>query len=125
MYLIFLIVLVAYILLHVYFFIVILEYFLELKAQEPTRSLEDDIESKIGKDEELQLLESPKVENADETDKVAEGEEKTADGEEKSGEEKADEQKKEKTSRCGKLNCTKNIFKCPKIGNCIGPDHFE
>ena len=79
-------------------------------------------QAKIGKEEELQLLETPKVENADETDKNAD--EKPAE-DEKPKENAAEEPKKEKKSRCGKLNCTKDIFKCPSIGNCIGPDHFE
>ncbi|KAG5678721.1 hypothetical protein PVAND_008369 [Polypedilum vanderplanki] len=122
MYLFFLIALVIYIALHVYFFIVIIEFYLELKSQEPAPVVED-VEAKVGKEEELQLLESPKIENADETDKVIEEEKLTE--EEKAGEEKADEPKKEKKSKCGKLNCTKDIFKCPSIGNCIGPDHFE
>jgi outer membrane biosynthesis protein TonB len=120
MYLIFLVALVLYIALHVYFFIVIIELYLELKAQEPAPVVEEDVEAKVGKEEELQLLETPKVENADETDKNAD--EKPA--EEEKPKEDA-EPKKEKKSRCGKLNCTKDIFKCPSIGNCIGPDHFE
>lgn len=121
MYLIFLIALIAYVSLHIYFFIVVIEYYLELKAQEPAPVVADDVEAKIGKEEELQLLESPKVEQADETDKA---EEKPAE-DEKAKAEGEDEPKKEKKSRCGKLNCTKDIFKCPSIGNCIGPDHFE
>lgn len=119
MYLIFLIALVAYISLHIYFFIVIIELYLEIKAEEPAPAVEDDVEAKVGKEEELQLLESPKVEQTDETDKA---DEKAAE-EEKPKED--EEPKKEKKSRCGKLNCTKDIFKCPSIGNCIGPDHFE
>ncbi|XP_070499262.1 uncharacterized protein [Chironomus tepperi] len=118
MYLIFLIALILYIALHVYFFIVIIELYLELKAQEPAPVVEEDIEAKVGKEEELQLLETPKVENADETDKNAD---------EKPAEEEIpkEEPKKEKKPKCGSLNCTKDIFKCPSIGNCIGPDHFE
>lgn len=80
----------------------------------------EDPEAKITKEEELQLLETPKVETADETDKK----EEEAAGEEKPKEEEA-EAKKEKKNRCGKLNCAKDIFKCPSIGNCVGPDHFE
>lgn len=120
MYLLFLLTILAYVAVHIYFFIVIIELYLEIKAAEPT-PVPEDLEAKITKEEELQLLESPKVENADETDKKEE--EKPAD-EEKPKEEEA-EGKKEKKSRCGKLNCTKDIFKCPSIGNCIGPDHFE
>lgn len=122
MYLIYYFALIAYIALHIYFFFVIVEFYGELKAAEPTPVVEDDVEAKIGKEEELQLLESPKVENADETDK-AEEEKPVATDEEKPKDE--DEPKKEKKSRCGKLNCTKDIFKCPSIGNCVGPDNFE
>lgn len=122
MYLIFLVSLILYISLHIYFFIVIIELYIELKAQEPAPVVEEDVEAKVGKEEELQLLETPKVENADETDKVAD--EKPSE-EEKPKTEGEEEPKKEKKSKCGKLNCTKDIFKCPSIGNCIGPDNFE
>lgn len=120
MYLLFLITILAYVCVHIYFFIVVIELYLEIKAAEPT-PVPEDPEAKIAKEEELQLLESPKLENADETDKKEE--EKPAE-DEKAKEAEA-EPKKEKKPRCGKLNCTKDIFKCPSIGNCIGPDHFE
>lgn len=116
MYLLFLITILAYVGVHIYFFVVIIELYLEIKAAEPT-PVPEDPEAKITKEEELQLLETPKVETADETDKT---DEKTE--EEKPKEEEA---KKEKKNRCGKLNCAKDIFKCPSIGNCVGPDHFE
>jgi biopolymer transport protein ExbB/TolQ len=120
LYLIFLISLVLYVILHVYFFLVVIELYLEIKAQEPAPVVED-VEAKVvAKEEELQLLESPKVETQDETDKV---EDKPA--EEEKAKEEGEEPKKEKKSRCGKLNCTKDIFKCPSIGNCVGPDNFE
>lgn len=118
MYLLFLIVVLAYVGLHIYFFIVVIELYLEIRAAEPT-PIPEDPEAKITKEEELQLLETPKLENADETDKN--GDEKPADEEKP----KEDEVKKEKKNRCAKLNCAKDIFKCPSIGNCIGPDHFE
>lgn len=121
MYLLFLITILGYIAVHIYFFIVIIELYLEIKAAEPT-PVPEDPEAKITKEEELQLLETPKVETADETDKKEE--EKPAEEDVKTKEEEA-EPKKEKKSKCGKLNCTKDIFKCPSIGNCIGPDHFE
>lgn len=120
MYLLFLITILAYVAVHIYFFIVIIELYLEIKAAEPT-PVPEDAEAKITKEEELQLLESPKVETTDETDKK--DDDKPADDEKPKEEE--GEPKKEKKSRCGKLNCTKDIFKCPSIGNCIGPDHFE
>lgn len=117
MYLLFLVTILAYVGVHIYFFIVIIELYLEIKAAEPS-PVPEDAEGKITKEEELQLLETPKVETADETDKK-DGE---ATGEEKSKEEEGEA--KEKKIRCGKLNCA-DIFKCPSIGNCIGPDHFE
>lgn len=118
MYLLFLITILAYVCVHIYFFIVIIELYLEIKAAEPT-PVPEDPEAKITKEEELQLLETPKLENADETDKKED--DKPAEDEKP----KDAETKKEKTPRCGKLNCTKDFFKCPSIGNCIGPDHFE
>lgn len=118
MYLLFLVTILAYVGVHIYFFIVIIELYLEIKAAEPT-PVPEDAEAKITKEEELQLLETPKVETADETDKKEE--EKPADEEKP----KEEETKKEKKPRCGNLNCAKDIFKCPSIGNCIGPDHFE
>jgi flagellar biosynthesis/type III secretory pathway M-ring protein FliF/YscJ len=116
MYLLFLVAILAYVGVHIYFFIVIIELYLEIKAAEPT-PVPEDAEAKITKEEELQLLETPKVENSDETDKV---DEKPAEDEKKE-----EAEKKEKKNRCAKLNCAKDIFKCPSIGNCIGPDHFE
>lgn len=118
MYLLFLVTILAYVGVHIYFFIVVIELYLEIKAAEPT-PVPEDPEAKITKEEELQLLETPKVETADETDKK----EEEAAAEEKPKEEA--EEKKEKKNRCGKLNCAKDIFKCPSIGNCVGPDHFE
>jgi hypothetical protein len=120
-YLIFLISLILYTALHVYFFIVIIELYLELKAAEPAPVIED-IEAVIVKDEELQLLESPKGENADETDQA---EEKTE--EEKAKEEEAKEEAaaaKSSKIRCPELPKCPSL-KCPSWGNCVGPDNFE
>ena len=101
---------------HVYFFIVIIEFYLQLKAAEPAPV--EDVEVTVVKEEELQLLESPKLENADETDKP---EEKTAE-EEKKEEEAA-------TSKASKIRCPElpkcPSLKCPSWGNCVGPDNFE
>lgn len=107
-YIIFLIALLLYVTLHVYFFIVIVELYLEIKAQEPTPVGVEEPEVTVVKEEELQLLETPKVETADETDKP---------------EEKAVEVEKPKTSkiRCPELPS----IKCPSWGNCVGPDNFE
>jgi hypothetical protein len=124
MYLIYYFALIGYIILQVYFFTVIVELSLEIKAQEPAPEA-NDVEAKIGKEEELQLLESPKIENADETDQKGSEGEKPAEEEKPKEGTQEDEPKKEKKSRCGKLNCTKDIFKCPSIGNCVGPDNFE
>lgn len=125
LYLIFLVTLVLYAALHVYFFIVIIELYLELKAQEPTPVAED-VEAIIAKDEELQLLETPKVENADETDQAEEKPE-----EEKTKEEEAKEDGAAKSSkiRCPELPKCPSIkcpsLKCPSWGNCVGPDNFQ
>lgn len=115
-YLIFLVSLILYVALHVYFFIVVIELYLEFKAQEPTLALEAP-EVTVIKEEELQLLESPKAENADETD---------ADGkEEKTKEEEA----KEEAAKTSKIRCPElpkcPSLKCPSWGNCVGPDNFE
>jgi len=117
-YLIFLISLILYVALHVYFFIVVIALYLEIKAQEPAIAAEE-LEVTVVKEEELQLLETPKA--ADETDQA---EEKPAD------EEKAKEEAKEETKasriRCPELPKCPSI-KCPSwsIGNCVGPDNFE
>lgn len=101
---------------NVHWFIVILELVLELKAQEPEATL-DDVEVKVEKEEELQLLESPKV-DADVTDKP-EGE-----GDGKTEETKEETAKPTRRIRCPELpKCPS--FKCPSIGNCVGPDNFE
>lgn len=118
MYLIFIISLILYVALHVYFFIVIIELYLELKAQEPAKEVEEP-EVVIDKDEELQLLETPKAGNADETDKP----------EEKTEEEKAKESEAKEEAKTSKIRCP-DVPKCPSIrcpswGNCVGPDNFE
>lgn len=99
LYLIFLVSLIFYIALHVYFFIVIIEYYLELKANEPAPAVEEP-EVTVVKEEELQLLETPKVENADETDK-AEGK-------------LADEEKTKEETKASKVRCPE-LPKCPSL----------
>jgi hypothetical protein len=120
-YLILLVSLILYVALHVYFFLVILELYLELKAAEPVPVVED-VEAVVVKEEELQLLETPKSDNADETDKA---EEKPAEGE-KAKEEEAKEDAAPKTSRirCPELPKCPSL-KCPSWGNCVGPDNFQ
>lgn len=120
-YLILLVTLVLYIALHVYFFIVILELYLEIKAAEPALVVED-VEALAVKEEELQLLETPKVENADETDKNDE----KATEEDKPKEEEAKEDAAAKSSkiRCPELPKCPSL-KCPSWGNCVGPDNFQ
>lgn len=115
-YLIFLVALLFYIALHVYFFIVILELYLEFKAAEPTPVLED-IETAAAKEEELQLLEAPKADNADETDQPTDGEKPK------------DEEAKEDAAKTSRIRCPElpkcPSIKCPSWGNCVGPDNFE
>lgn len=117
-YLILLVSLILFIALHVYFFIVIIELYLEIKAAEPVPALEEP-EVTVVKEEELQLLESPKVDNADETDLAADGE--------KPKEEEVKEEAKRSKIRCPELpKCP--TLKCPSwatVGNCVGPDNFE
>jgi hypothetical protein len=119
-YLILLVSLILYIILHVYFFLVILELYLEIKAAEPAPVVED-VEAIVVKEEELQLLETPKLDNADETD--AEG--KLTD-EEKA---KADEAKEDAAPKSSKIRCPElpkcPSLKCPSWGNCVGPDNFQ
>lgn len=110
--------LILYTALHVYFFLVILELYLDIKANEPAPVVEEP-EVLVVKEEELQLIEAPKTENADETDKA---EEKT-DGE-KTKEEEAKEDAKASKIRCPTLPKCPSI-KCPSWGNCVGPDNFE
>lgn len=121
-FLIFLGSLLLYISLHVYFFIVIIELYLELKAAAPIASEEPEI--CVVKEEELQLLETPKLETAaDETDKTAASlpDEKTE--EEKTKEAEA---KSNKKIRCPDLpKCPSGAFKCPSWGNCVSPDNFS
>lgn len=117
-YLIILVSLVLYVALHVYFFIVILELYLDLKAAEPVPVVED-VEAVVVKEEELQLLETPKA-DADETDKP-EGEE------EKPKEEEAKEDAPKSAGsriRCPELPKCPSL-KCPSWGNCVGPDNFQ
>lgn len=123
-YLIFLVSLILYVVLHVYFFIVIIELYLELKAAEPVASEEPEV--LVVKEEELQLLETPKVETAaDETDKDAVA------SEEKTDEEKAKEAeaKSSKKIRCPELPKCPSVkcpsLKCPSWGNCVSPDNFS
>lgn len=117
MYLIFLVSLILYVAIHVYFFIVIIELYLELQ-QEPVKVL-DELEVVAVKEEELQLLETPKVENADETDKAGEKTE-----EEKAKEAEAKEEGKTRKLRCPAVpKCP--TLKCPAWVNCVGPDNFE
>lgn len=118
MILIALVALVLYIALHVYFFLVIIELYLEFKAQEPVLSLEAP-EITVVKEEELQLLESPKSENADETDKAEGDEEKPKDEEAKE-----DAPAKSSRIRCPELPKCPSL-KCPSWGNCVGPDNFQ
>ena len=108
--------LILYVALHVYFFIVIIELYLELKAQEPTKSA-DEPEVVVVREEELQLLETPKA--ADETDQP---EEKTE--EEKAKEAEAKDEAKTSKIRCPELPKCPSL-KCPSWGNCVGPDNFE
>lgn len=119
-YLIFLVALILYIALHVYFFIVIIELYLEIKAQEPAPVAED-VEVTVVKEEELQLLETPKVENADETDQA---EEKAAEGEKPKEDEAKEEASKASRIRCPELPKCPSL-KCPSWGNCVGPDNFQ
>lgn len=118
-YLILLVALLLYVALHVYFFVVILELYLEFKALEPTPVLEE-VEVTIVKEEELQLLEAPKAENADETDQPGE---KVAD-DEKPKEDEAKEDAKTRKIRCPELPKCPSL-KCPSWGNCVGPDNFQ
>lgn len=111
--------LILYVALHVYFFIVIIELYLEIKATEPVASGED-VEAIVAKEEELQLLETPKLENADETDQA---DEKSADGE-KPKEEEAKEDAPKSRIRCPELPKCPSL-KCPSWGNCVGPDNFQ
>lgn len=87
---------------------------MEIKAQEPAPAA-GDVEAIVGKEEELQLLETPKVENADETDQAED---------EKPKEEEAKEDAKASKIRCPQLPKCPSI-KCPSWGNCVGPDNFE
>jgi hypothetical protein len=118
-YLIFLVALLLYVILHVYFFIVIIELYLEFKAQEPVPAL-DDVEATVVKEEELQLLESPKSINADETDKAEGADEEKA----KEDEAKEDAPAKSSRIRCPELPKCPSL-KCPSWGNCVGPDNFQ
>jgi flagellar biosynthesis/type III secretory pathway M-ring protein FliF/YscJ len=115
-YLIVLVTLILYIALHIYFFIVIVELYLEIKAAEPAL-VGEDVEAIVVKEEELQLLETPKAENADETDQA---------DEEKPKEEEAKEDGAAKSSRirCPELPKCPSL-KCPSWGNCVGPDNFQ
>lgn len=124
-FLIFLVSLILYIALHIYFFIVIIELYLQFKATAPLAS--EDPEICVAKEEELQLLETPKLETAaDETDKTAD-----AVPEEKSDEEKAKEAeaKSSKKIRCPDLPKCPSVkcpsLKCPSWGNCVSPDNFS
>lgn len=118
MYLIFLVTLILYVALHIYFFIVIIELYLQLKAEELAKVGEEP-EVIVVKEEELQLLEAPKAEAADETDKP---EEKTE--EEKAKEAEAKEEMKTSKIRCPEVPKCPSL-KCPSWGNCVGPDNFE
>lgn len=119
-YLIFLVALILFVALHIYFFIVIVELYLELKALEPTPVAED-VEVAVVKEEELQLLEAPKLETADETDQA---DEKTAEEKTKEEEAKEDDKAKTRKIRCPELPKCPSI-KCPSWGNCVGPDNFQ
>lgn len=113
-YLIFLVSLLLYTILHVYFFIFIIELYLEFKAAEPAVVV--DPEACVVKDEELQLLETPKL-NADETD---EPEAKKTDAEAQ------EDAKASKKIRCPELpKCPSVNLKCPSWGNCVSPDNFS
>lgn len=92
----------------------IIELYLEIKSEEP--ALSDDVEVTVVKEEELQLLETPKAENTDETDQAA--------GEEKPKEEEAKEEAKTNKIRCPELPKCPSL-KCPSWGNCVGPDNFQ
>lgn len=119
LFLIFLVSLLLYTALHVYFFLVILEHYLDIKANEPAPVVEEP-EVLVVKEEELQLIETPKAETADETDKSAE--EKT--DAEKLKEEEANEDAKTSKIRCPTLPKCPSL-KCPSWGNCVGPDNFQ
>lgn len=84
-------------------------------------SVVEDVEAVVVKEEELQLLETPKAADADETDKP-EGEE------EKAKEEEAKEDAATKSTgsriRCPELPKCPSL-KCPSWGNCVGPDNFQ
>lgn len=112
-YLIFLVSLLLYITLHVYFFIVIIELYLEFKEAEPAVVTEEP-EICVVKEEELQLLETPKL-NADETDQSET---------KKTEAETQDEAKSGKKIRCPELPKCPSI-KCPSWGNCVSPDNFS
>jgi len=118
MYLIFLVTLILYVALHIYFFIVIIELYLQLKAEELAK-VGAELEVVAVKEEELQLLEAPKAETADETDKP----------EEKTEEEKAKEAEAKEETKTSKIRCPEvpkcPSLKCPSWGNCVGPDNFE
>lgn len=123
LFLIYLLALFLYVIFNVHWFIVIVELYLEIKAEEPEPVVEE-IEVKVDKEEELQLLESPKAE-VDTTDKPeGEGEEKPAEEEKK--EEAA---KPSRRIRCPELpkcpKCPSFKPKCPSIGNCVTPDNFQ
>lgn len=92
----------------------IIELYLEIKSEEP--ALSDDVEVTVVKEEELQLLETPKAENTDETDQAA--------GEEKPKQEEAKEEAKTNKIRCPELPKCPSL-KCPSWGNCVGPDNFQ
>lgn len=118
-FLIFLVSLILYTALNVYFFIVILELYLYIKANEPAPAVEEP-EVLVVKEEELQLIETPKGENADETDNA---EEKT-DAEKTKEEEAKEDGKATSKIRCPALPKCPSL-KCPSWGNCVGPDNFE
>ncbi|CRK86202.1 CLUMA_CG000429, isoform A [Clunio marinus] len=111
--------LLFYVALHVYFFIVIIEYYLQLKALDPEVSVEEP-EIKVVKEEELQLIETQKVKTTDETDK---SEDKLAE-EENTKETSTKEEGKTSKIRCPELPKCPSL-KCPSWGNCVGPDNFE
>lgn len=113
LYLIFVVALLLFVALNVYFFIVILALYLELKEADPAK---DDHDVAIVMEEGLQLLETPKLETADETDKTDE-------------EKKKEEEAKEETAKTSKIRCPElpkcPSIRCPSWGNCVGPDNFE
>lgn len=118
LFLIFLVSLLLYTALHVYFFLVILELYLDIKANEPAPVVEEP-EVLVIKEEELQLIESP-TQTADETDKGVE---------EKTDAEKLKEEEAKEDAKCSKIRCPTlpkcPSLKCPSWGNCVGPDNFQ